>query len=310
MTLNNNNKFSNILTRKQHNTNYYKSLQKNTKAKKNYKTKNTSKKNTLNSKEVIVQSLWVGPRLSRMEYYSIKSFLTLGYTFHLYTYEKVKNIPKGTVIKDASEIMPAKDIFDLKSTYLPFSDIWRYKMLHDKGNYWVDLDMIALKKFNFNTDKDKYVFSSERTIQEGAYKSRSKKVPNIGVLKAPKGSPFYLEAYEKCLEFNNNKKNDDKLKYMKMLRALIKKHDMEKYVKEPKLFCNLDWWHSREAFEVHKKYPTKYGVPAPTISSMFRGPYTVHFWRDRITKKYGLKLNDIYDDDCLWEKMIKHIDAR
>ena len=318
MTFNNNNKFSSILTRKQHNTKNVSKSKKNArdvvKYKKNGQNKNRttykSKKNANNSKEIIVQSLWVGPRLSRLEYYSIKSFLTLGYTFHLYTYEKVKNIPKGTVIKDASEIMPAKDIFDLKSTYLPFSDIWRYKMLHDKGNYWVDLDMIAIKKFDFDTEKDKYVFSSERTIQEGAYKSRSKKVPNIGVLKAPKGSPFYLEAYEKCLAFNTNKKNDDKLKYMKMLRALIKKHDMEKYVKEPKLFCNLDWWHSREAFEVHKKYPKKYGVPAPTISSMFRGPYTVHFWRDRITKKYGLKLDDVYDEDCLWEKMIKHIDAR
>ena len=310
MTFNNNNKFSNILTRKQNNTKNASSKNKKNAISKNKKNAISKNKKSNNSKEVIVQSLWVGPRLSRLEYYSIKSFLTLGYTFHLYTYEKVKNIPKGTVVKDASEIMPAKDIFDLKSTYLPFSDIWRYKMLHDKGNYWVDLDMIALKKFDFDTEKDKYVFSSERTIQEGAYKSRSKKVPNIGVLKAPKGSPFYLEAYEKCLAFNNNKKNDDKLKYMKMLRALIKKHDMDKYVKEPKLFCNLDWWHSREAFEVHKKYPKKYGVPAPTISSMFRGPYTVHFWRDRITKKYGLKLNDIYDDDCLWEKMIKHIDAR
>ena len=310
MTFNNNNKFSNILTRKQNNTKNASSKNKKNASSKNKKNASSKNKKSNNSKEVIVQSLWVGPQLSRLEYYSIKSFLTLGYTFHLYTYEKVKNIPKGTVVKDASEIMPAKDIFDLKSTYLPFSDIWRYKMLHDKGNYWVDLDMIALKKFDFDTEKDKYVFSSERTIQEGAYKSRSKKVPNIGVLKAPKGSPFYLEAYEKCLAFNNNKKNDDKLKYMKMLRALIKKHDMDKYVKEPKLFCNLDWWHSREAFEVHKKYPKKYGVPAPTISSMFRGPYTVHFWRDRITKKYGLKLNDIYDDDCLWEKMIKHIDAR
>ena len=310
MTFNNNNKFSNILTRKQNNTKNASSKNKKNAISKNKKNAISKNKKSNNSKEVIVQSLWVGPRLSRLEYYSIKSFLTLGYTFHLYTYEKVKNIPKGTVVKDASEIMPAKDIFDLKSTYLPFSDIWRYKMLHDKGNYWVDLDMIALKKFDFDTEKNKYVFSSERTIQEGAYKSRSKKVPNIGVLKAPKGSPFYLEAYEKCLAFNNNKKNDDKLKYMKMLRALIKKHDMDKYVKEPKLFCNLDWWHSREAFEVHKKYPKKYGVPAPTISSMFRGPYTVHFWRDRITKKYGLKLNDIYDDDCLWEKMIKHIDAR
>ena len=53
--------------------------------------------------KLVVQSLWVGDRLSRMEYYSIKSFLVLGYTFHLYTYNKVKNVPKGT--KEASCII-------------------------------------------------------------------------------------------------------------------------------------------------------------------------------------------------------------
>jgi len=274
-------------------------------SKKASKSRKSSKSRKARKSKIIVQSLWVGPRLSRMEYYSIKSFLVLGYEYHLYTYEKVKNIPKGTKIKDANEIMPRKEIFDLKTTYLPFSDIWRYKMLYEKGNYWVDLDMIAIKKFDFKED---YVFSSERTIQEGAYKSRSPLVPNIGILKAPKGSPFFLEAYNKCLEFNKKNKNDDKLKYMKMLRKLIIKRNMSKWVKHPKLFCNLDWWHAREAFEVHNRYKDKYGVTAPTINSHFNGPYTVHFWRDRVTKKYGLSLDKVYDPRCLWEKMLRKID--
>ena len=42
---------------------------------------------------------------------------------------------------------------------------------------------------------------------------------------------------------------------------------------------------------------------------MFNGPYTVHFWRDRITKKYGLDLDKIYDKNCLWEQMITYIDS-
>ena len=128
------------------------------------------------SNKIIVQSLWVGDKLSRLEYYSIKSFLVLGYTFHLYVYNKVKNIPKGTIIKDANEIMPAKEIFNLKSTFLPFSDIWRYKMLYKKGGYWVDMDMICIKALDF---KEEYVFSSERTIKEGAFSSIEEYVPNI-----------------------------------------------------------------------------------------------------------------------------------
>ena len=259
--------------------------------------------------KLVVQSLWVGNRLSRMEYYSIKSFLILGYTFHLYVYEKVKNVPKGVILKDASLIMPAKDIFDLKSTFLPFSDIWRYKLLYDKGGYWVDLDMIALKRFDF---KEPFVFSSERTIQGRElgvrFASVLPYVPNIGILKAPPKSEFYKEAYEKCMAYNLKFNNDDKLKYMKMLRALIKKYKYQKYVKMPKVFCNLDWWHAKEAFTPLKKYPDKHHVKAPSIKSMFDGPYTVHFWRDRVTKKHKLSLDEKYDENCLWELMIKYVD--
>jgi hypothetical protein len=270
--------------------------------------KRTPKKTNINrSSKVIVQSLWVGNKLSRMEVYSIKSFLTLGYEYHLYTYEKVANVPKGVKIKDANEIMPYEEVFDLKKIYLPFSDIWRYKMLYDKGNYWVDLDMIALKKFDF---KDEYVISSERTMQDGAFASYDPKVPNIGVIKAPKGSPFFLEAYEKCLEYNKKNQNEDKLKYMKMLRKLVVKRNMMKYVKEPQVFCNLDWWHAKEAFQVHDKFPKKYGVVPPSLNSHFKGPYTVHFWRDKVKNVYGFDLDEHYEPECLWERMITMIDAR
>ena len=40
---------------------------------------------------------------------------------------------------------------------------------------------------------------------------------------------------------------------------------------------------------------------------MFNKPYTVHFWRDRITKKYGFDLDKKYDPDSLWEIMINKL---
>lgn len=255
-------------------------------------------------KKIIVQSLWVGPKLSRMEIYSIKSFLNLGYEYHLYTYETVKGIPKGVIIKDGNKIMPKKDIFTLKATYLPFSDIFRYKMLYEKGNYWVDLDMIAIKKFDF---KEPFIFSSERTIQKGAYKMKVKYVPNIGVLKAPPKSDFYKELYQKCMEHHGKGLNKDKIKYMRILRDMIEKYNYSKYVKKPEYFCHLDWWHAKDAF-MKDCCKSKYGVLGHTKKSMFNGPYTVHFWRDLATKKYKLDLDAIYDPDSLWELMIQRID--
>ena len=142
---------------------------------------------------MIVQSLWIGDSLTEMEIYCIKSFLRNGFDFHLYVYEHVKKVPKGTTIKNGNTIMKKKDIFKLKETFLPFSDIWRYKLLYEKGGYWVDMDMICMKPFDF---KDEFVFSSERTIKEGAYKMKVPYVANIGVLKAPKHSDFYKKLFD------------------------------------------------------------------------------------------------------------------
>ena len=79
-----------------------------------------------------VQSLWVGNKLSVLEILSIKSFLRLGHKFILYTYEDIENIPKGTIVKDGNKILEKKFLFKFKNSYLPFSDLFRYKMLYLK----------------------------------------------------------------------------------------------------------------------------------------------------------------------------------
>ena len=45
--------------------------------------------------------LWVGDTLSTMERLSIASFLAQGYEYHLYVYQTVSNVPRGTILKAA-----------------------------------------------------------------------------------------------------------------------------------------------------------------------------------------------------------------
>ena len=74
----------------------------------------------------IIQGLWIGKSLSKMEQLSIKSFLDNGHEYHLYTYSDVKNIPKGTVIKDGNEIITENQIFTYKNgSYSAFSNLFR-----------------------------------------------------------------------------------------------------------------------------------------------------------------------------------------
>lgn len=254
---------------------------------------------------VVVQSLWIGDQLSLMEIYSIKSFLNLGMEFHLYTYNKVKGVPKGTKIKDANKILPQATVFKLQETFLPFSDIWRYKLLYEKGGYWVDLDIMATKVFDFKED---FVFASERTIQKGAYAMKVPYVYQICVLKAPPKSKFYKELFETCMDTQNKGKNKDKIKYMRIMRKQIDKYNYKKYVKPPQTFCHLDWWYAKDAFMPKEKYDDKYGVKAKPLDEMFTKTYAIHFWRNLVTNKYKLDLNAQYDPRSLWEKTKRFID--
>jgi hypothetical protein len=51
----------------------------------------------------VVQSLWIGDRLSVMEQLCISSFLRHGHVFHLYVYQQTEGIPAGTVVLDGNQ---------------------------------------------------------------------------------------------------------------------------------------------------------------------------------------------------------------
>jgi len=239
----------------------------------------------------VVQSLWIG-ELTQLEILCIQSFIKNGIDFHFYTYQSGMplHLPVGTIVKDANEIMEEDLIFKLKESYLPFSDIFRYKLIHDKGGIWVDMDMVCLRPFTKELLDKEYIFASERTIQKGAYKSADSRVMNINFLKAPQGSPFFKELYHKCMEHHGKGTNQDYVKYMRIARKMIEKYNYEKYVLEPHFFNGVDWWNAKELYVGDPKH--KYGVD---YSDKWREEgYTLHFWRAALRKR---KVYDNYDID-------------
>jgi hypothetical protein len=96
-----------------------------------------------------VQSLWVGERLSRIETLSIASFLAHGHRFHLYTYGDVGNVPTGVELRDAGELIPEREVFQVNGSLAIFADWFRQQLLYARGGYWVDLDMVCLRPLDF-----------------------------------------------------------------------------------------------------------------------------------------------------------------
>ena len=85
----------------------------------------------------ILQSLWVGKRLSVMEQLSIRSFLDQGYASTSTRTRTVENVPQGTTVHRGEEILPADEIFCYrrgygKGSYSAFSNCFRYKLLLER----------------------------------------------------------------------------------------------------------------------------------------------------------------------------------
>ena len=135
-----------------------------------------------------IQSMWIGDRLSTMEKLCMKSFLANGHEFHLYLYEPVEGMPEGVVVKDANEILP-KAVIEKFNYIAQFSDHFRYKLVHMRGGWWVDMDIVCLRPFDFK----------EETVVSGAGGC----IHN-SPFKAPVGSPWLGYALDKieALRYN------------------------------------------------------------------------------------------------------------
>jgi mannosyltransferase OCH1-like enzyme len=228
----------------------------------------------------VIQGLWIGPELSALEQLSLASFLQNGHEYHLYVYDEPKNIPAGTVVRDANEILPSSSIFQYNqyASYAGFANFFRYKLLLERGGWWVDADTICLKQFDFS---EEHLFSTEMC--------NGMEVVNCGVIKAPKGSPAMAFAWEVC-----QTKNPEQLVWgetgPRLMGEAVRKHSLEKYSKPHQVFCPIGYadWHK---------------VLEPGMDTLLDGEtYAIHLWNE-MWRKIGQDKNASYDERCLFERL-------
>lgn len=96
----------------------------------------------------VVTGLWIGTELPPLAQLCIRSFQDNGFTFRLFTYEKVAKVPSGTQIQDASAILSRDDVFIHATGSLAHASDWfRYRFLAIHGGLWTDMDVVCLKPF-------------------------------------------------------------------------------------------------------------------------------------------------------------------
>ena len=212
---------------------------------------------------MIIQSLWVGDRLSTMERLCASSYLHYGHDFHLYTYGEVKNIPDGVTVKDANEVMPK--ITDSFNYLAQFSDWWRYNLIYQKGGWWVDMDTVCLKPF----DDLEY----EHVLE--AY------------VKAPAGSPVMAWLINRCQHINWKT-----MRYGELGPHLYNEaHARFRFPFTP-------WPDVLHAFEDDKAPDIYITDPVPEIP---QNAYAAHLWHG-MWRAMGTDVDAEYPYGCLYEQ--------
>jgi hypothetical protein len=212
----------------------------------------------------VVNGLWIGDRLSPLERACVQSFLQKGYDFHLYCYEPVAGVPVGCTVRDANSILPEDRIIRYakgaaRGSVALFADMFRYRLLHEIGGWWVDMDVFCL---------------TESLPDEGVVLGRQdSSVLNCAVMRFPPRHDAMQVAYETCvargLEADLNDVGPD------LLTDLARRFRLSDCEFPPQVFYPL---HYTEFWFVLDPRRTAYAA------GKIRDAACVHLWNNLLTQ--------------------------
>jgi hypothetical protein len=227
----------------------------------------------------VIQALWVEGPLSALEQLSIRSFLAQGHPVDLYAYGEVSGLPAGARLLPAREILPASEVFryeDGSGSYAGFANLFRYKLLLDRGGWWADLDVVALRPFDLESD---WVFASERLREGGTLVTNS-------VLKAPPGSSLYAECFERARRDEQRAARWGAIG-PRFLHEAVERHGLLGCAEPPEVFCPVDWWRAGEALG-----PLE--LPAAARA--------VHLWNE-MWRSHGWPREPVHPSEALYQRL-------
>ncbi len=232
-----------------------------------------------------LNSLWVGNRLGYLEQLCLRSAVSLGHPFTLYSYmpDQLVDVPPGVDVADAADIMPEDRLLrysDTGSVQLG-ANFWRCWLLEKGVGYWVDMDLIFLRPLDF---EQSYVFGWE-------YENWI----NNALLWAPADSPFVRDLIDipkpnrrppwygprRSLAFYWQRFRKGRIGLEDMpwgtyssglVTYLVKKHKLTRCALPPHVFYPVRWKDARTLYD-----------PAAVVEAMLhQETRTVHMWNSRL----------------------------
>ncbi len=230
-----------------------------------------------------IQMLWVGGSLSQLEHLCMQSFLSNGHPVHLYTYGKVDNVPSAVTCLNAEDILGKEHIFLHKGSYACFADLFRWKLLFERGGYYCDTDILCLKPFDFT--------------EESIIGLESHNKFNVAVLRFPK-QDFLCQEMLDCAQNPLKIKNYDsrKIKRKKILKKITPKTKAIGWGETagpPAVSRAIKYFNLEDKISI-KNFTHFYPISAGnwdslfdntlTNETLFQNTYAVHLWNEMIRR--------------------------
>jgi hypothetical protein len=164
-----------------------------------------------------VYSFHGGPPLNVWERCSLQSFADLGHETVLFSYDRL-DVPRGVRLETADSIISIEErdnFFALApDQYSQFSDFFRYELLHQRGGWWIDTDVLC--RSPKLPSQPVVVGETRRGKLSGA------------IMRFPAGHPLLAEASAYCRSYQHNLLNSHRTVVGPMLMSdLIKAHPIE-----------------------------------------------------------------------------------
>jgi hypothetical protein len=214
-----------------------------------------------------------------MERLCIRSFLANGHGYDLYAYRPVEDAPPGVKLRDANEILPESRIFRYshRDSVAGFANYFRYKLLLERGGWWVDTDVVCVKPFDFGSET---VFASEM--------SDTHMIRSSAAIRLPPGSEFARHAWAIC-ESRDPARIEWGETGPRLVTQAVDALGLHEFVRSVATFCPID-------------YPDWERALAPNGGTAFGAEtHAVHLWHE-MWRLAGRSKDADYPEGCLYEE--------